>query len=433
VQYHASLVRLLSLLAVAAAACTGATPPSTESRPPPSRATALEGTAACAGAELLLPFYEGLRMPLPAREVELVYPGPLSLPFAAWRCGEEWSVVRASRLDALPVVLTLSHGRIRLRCLASCALEELTVRGDWTAVADSLRRGWTQPLVQTPLAARFDDIRFYVHRWVDASGETIDWQVDELVERMRSSPARSLVLVYGLDPANVDLRGEYLWSAEASEAARRIVSGNRGVSHLGWLNLRSYKHGIPAMGIDEEPSAAVMRDASAWDGDAHRLDAYGYRAVEMCPAAAPWQASRFRELERLIATGYRVIQLDELPIATRWHAAACRATGHLHAPGDLAGEWRQTLALVRRLAEAAHRHGVLLTSEEPSAALLPYVAGYVDRQFNAEPDVYGFWGGDAVRVPLFSTIFAGVVTPYTDIDPVTTPPPGWLVMRKERR
>src|SRR5690606_15286620 len=104
-----------------------------------------------------------------------------------------------------------------------------------------------------------------------------------------------------------------------------------------------------------------------------------------------WQDSRKAELERLAGLGFRVIQLDEFPIATHWHAEPCLAKGHEHAPGDFAGEWQSVIAFTKELAKRAKELGILLTSEEPSAALLGVTHGYIDRLFNPEPGIYDFW------------------------------------------
>jgi hypothetical protein len=73
---------------------------------------------------------------------------------------------------------------------------------------------------------------------------------------------------------------------------------------------------------------------------------------------------------------------------------------------------------LRKLADRAHRRGVLLTCDEPSAALVPYVAGYIDRQFNDSIDLYRVFrsSAQAAPIPFFSMVFGDLVTPYTDSD-----------------
>ncbi len=79
---------------------------------------------------------------------------------------------------------------------------------------------------------------------------------------------------------------------------------------------------------------------------------------------------------------------------------------------------------------------MLLTCEEPCAALLPHVSGYIDCQFNANCDlIYAHWtkSRSIQPVPLFSTMFGDVVTPFTDVDDVElarTPPGAWLHAHK---
>lgn len=77
----------------------------------------------------------------------------------------------------------------------------------------------------------------------------------------------------------------------------------------------------------------------------------------------------------------------------------------------------------------------MLTCEEPSAALLPYIAGYIDRQFNDCMDLYSMCRQNKgiTTIPLFSTMFSDVATPYTDVDgknPWRLPPESWLTAHK---
>jgi hypothetical protein len=285
-----------------------------------------------------------------------------------------------------------------------------------------------------PLGKTFREARFYVHRFVaeDDPAEREDWSIEPLGAELAKAPADTLAFVYGWDPSSVDLGGRSFWSAEAEDDVRAVLGKNPKLSHLAWLNLRSFKREIPRLGLSVPLPAELS--AARWQGASgeHAFRKHAFEAVEMCLASKAWQKSRMGELERIAALGFRVVQLDEFPIATRWHAEPCRAAGHDHAPGDLAGEWRSVLAFLRELSARAEKLGLLLTSEEPSAALLDFTQGYLERQANREPDVYGFWSRSPLvrTVPLFSSAFGSRSTAYTDADPEGEVPRGWIVMTK---
>jgi len=86
---------------------------------------------------------------------------------------------------------------------------------------------------------------------------------------------------------------------------------------------------------------------------------------------------------------------------------------------------------VKKLSEYARAHDVLLSEEEPSAAFLPFVSGYVDRIANP-PAMYEIWQKvpSATVVPLFSTMFGDRTTPYTDPSPTKPVPRGWMTTTK---
>jgi hypothetical protein len=428
-----------------------------------------EGGCSPERLELLVPFYEGLRLVDPGRamieagfsDVELVYPGALSAPFIAWACGDErWSVVASERLEHVPVVF---HAKVigermalGMHCDAPCGLLQETLDArDWRAAATKLAARWAPKSDLSPLTARFKEIRFFVHDWIDdrpgMSGPPLavpqarpgatdrivktDWELPALVHEMKSVPKAALSFVYGLDPGSVDVGGMPLWSTGAEAAARQIAHSNPSVTQLAWLNLRSYKFSMPKLGVEKSPPPDLEAATRRVDGKTHVYDQYTFRSIEMCLASAAWQASRIQALERLASAGFKVIQLDEFPIPARWDAAPCDATDHLHRPGDLADEWRHIMALVGGIASVARARGITLTTEEPSAALLPYVSGYEDRIFNQDHEIYAAWrkSPHANTIPLFSTMFGQIVTPYTDVDPTATLAPGWIGMKKQGR
>jgi hypothetical protein len=172
-----------------------------------------------------------------------------------------------------------------------------------------------------------------------------------------------------------------------------------------------------------------------YPGGTERGNQFAFEAVDACLASAQWQHSRLTQLDRLAALGFRVVQLDEFPIPRFWHTVACQSPTHLHRPGDIADEWRQIDLFLRQLARRAREHRVLLTCEEPSMLMLPYVAGYIDRQFNDSIDLYKIFrkSARAAPIPFFSMMFGDLATPYTDTDeaaPARRPPPGWIEQDK---
>jgi hypothetical protein len=396
--------------------------------------------------ELVVPFYEGIHLRSPKQalyelglqQIQLLYPAPLSIPAAAWRCRDgDWSIIGA-RLDDVPVLFELrrdeERAAIALTCLAPCRLLGWTASGDASALAASFRSVYARSPHRPALGASLSELRFYVHRWIadDDPALRTDWEIEELGQEMAATPESALAFVYGWDPGAVDLGGRSFWSDGAEENVRAVLGQNPKLSHLAWLNLRSFKRGIPRLGLDQPLPAAI--DKAAWRGPKglNVIRQHAFEAVEMCLCTRAWQSSRKLELERLAKLGFRVIQLDEFPVATRWHAEPCLGEGHEHAAGDLAGEWRCTLGFVRELAKRAEALGVMLTSEEPSGALLDLTQGYIDRIANREPDIYGFWTRSAHARPiaLFSRAFSGMTTPYTDADPDERAPDGWLRMHK---
>jgi hypothetical protein len=406
--------------------------------------------AASESLELLVPFYEGLRVRQPhlafpevgLSRVQWAYPGPLSAPFVAWRSGGgEWTVLLCGDLAAVPAWLDLSveDGQLRLRLSSDAAtIRRLRVGGSWQDVARAVRAQWPVKGPPVRLADRFDRIDFYVHQWVSLQEDPplrVDWPEEPLKAAMARTPPRTLVQVYGLDPASVDLGGRVLWSEGAAQKAARIAAANPQVAHLAWLNLRGFKHAIPRLQQAVPVDDAVRAMAKQYDGQPRDDDHWAYRSLVMCLGSAEWQASRIAAFEALADAGVDVVQLDEFPIPPVWHVAACGSDRHLHRRGDAADEWAASLAFIQRLSTRARERGVLLTCEEPSAALLPYVAGYIDRQFNDSIDLYPMRRQSErfEPVPAFSTMFGDLVTPYTDADgaaPARTPPAGWLIMRK---
>jgi hypothetical protein len=397
--------------------------------------------------ELVIPFYEGIQLRSPrfalgvlqVTELELVYPSPLSLPAFAWRCrGREWNVIGAG-LDELPVVLRLrklkTHHELSLTCLSACQLRAWTVAGELDALARSFTGVYDRPAQKPPLARQVRELRFYVHQWLADAGPALrtEWSIDQLSAELAATPEDALAVVHGWDPAGIDLGGRYFWSDGAEQRVTEILRQERSPKHLAWLNLRTFKYAIPRLGLRARPSPELER--GAWRGPDGKNIArkYAFEAMEMCLCSDAWQRTRLAELERLAKLGFQVIQLDEFPVAMRWHAAACLAAGHEHAPGDFTAEWDCSLRFVRALAERAQALGLILTSEAPSAALLGLTQGYIERQPNWETDVYGFWTRSAhVRpIPLFSAAFGDRTTAYTDIDPGGAVPPNWLRMHKQ--
>jgi hypothetical protein len=399
---------------------------------------------------LVIPFYEGVRIDAaPAtlaeigqRSMRLAYPGVLSAPFVAWRLGEgAWQVALVDRPGPWPAELELEASgdslRITLRSLAGRKVETASIDGDLAALARAVRERWKPVGTGHPLAERFRRQNFYVHQFVPATGKTIryDWELPALVERMKHEAPGTIQFVYGYDPSGVDLAGEYFWSPGATEKVRAVVGANRQLAHLNWLNLRTWKRAIPALGIERPVSAAVQAMLKLYPTGSDSTEQFRFQALDACLGAADWQRSRLVQFDRLADLGFKVVQLDEFPIPRFWHTAPCQATSHLHRPNDIVDEWTQIDLFLRKLSDRARQRGVLLTCEEPSAALVPYVAGYIDRQFNDSIELYRVFRTSprAAPIPLFSMVFADLVTPYTDTDesaPVRQPPPGWIEQYK---
>ena len=404
--------------------------------------------------ELVVPFYEGIliqqpRMALPEAglaRLQLAYPGPLSAPFVAWQNGVgNWTAIYSTRIDALPAQLEAAveggELEVSLSCPPPSTIDRLSVRGSWEQVVQAVRERWKVKGPEVRLADRFNRIDFYVHQWISPSTDPalrVDWTIGRLQDAMRKTPEAVLVHVYGFDPAEIDLGGRCFWSDAALSRVKRVLAANPRVCHLAWLNLRTFKYDIPRLGFKEPLTPDVEAMAKLFEGKTREDDGYAYKAIDMCLASERWQASRIRELDRLMDAGFKVIQLDEFPIAPVWNVAACQAKNHLHRPGDAVDEWSRSIAFVRELSDRAQKRGVLLTCEEPSAALLPYVSGYVDRQYNDSIDLY--WMRRRSRrfrtIPVFSTMFEDLTTPYTDVDgaePAREPPGSWLRMHKMMR
>jgi hypothetical protein len=401
--------------------------------------------------ELLVPFYEGILIRNPVTALpevnlpsfQLTYPGTLSAPFIPWRFGEGgWSVLYADSLSALPVALdlgaTLKEVRFRLTSHVPCTFKSLEVQGSWEVMARILRTRWNLANPRRRLSDDFDRISFYVHQFVADRDEPLrtDWTADRLAPEMLCVNPRTLVHVYGLDPSGVDLGGKYLWSKNAETTTRKVIDANPNVANFAWLNLRTFKTAIPRLNLSASVDQEVRKMAKVYPNGIRHRESYCFKSLEMCPASEDWQASRLRQFDRLVSFGFRVIQLDEFPIPGVWHLEPCLSQEHLHRPGNAADEWSKSLQLVARLSECAEAKGVLITCEEPCAALLPHVSGYIDRQFNANYDlIYAPWtkSRSIQAVQLFSTMFGNLVTPFTNVDDLElarTPPGAWLQVHK---
>jgi hypothetical protein len=455
--------KLASLLVLPAALeCTVSPPhdrPPTVAPPAGVESPAIRGTrtawvgslsTGCAAAdlELVIPFYEGIRMkPAAARlsaaqseHLELAYPGPLSMPLVAWRCGAgTWTAVTPDVLGEIPVGLLLrttgSDVEARLECFGTCTFREIHARGDWSAMAKAVAEAWHVAPPNPPLAKAYRRFHFFVRQWVANDAPPAlrsDWNAAALLERIRAEDARTISFVFGLDPNEVDLEGHYFWSDGAMAEAKALVAANRKVAQFHWLNLRSYKYAIPKLGIERTVPPEVRGAAKLYANGPNDFSQYVFTALEMCLGASAWQKSRLAELEKLVALGFRLIAFDEFPTSPKWGTDACRATNHLHRPNDFADEWRVSLDLVRRLSAYARGHGVLVSSEEPSTLLLPFTSGYMDGTFNDPPDMYEHWlkSAGTERITLFSTMFGDQITPYTRTNGSPKPPKGWLVQEK---
>ncbi len=402
--------------------------------------------------ELVLPFLEGIHVKHPAASLPktgyasayLAYPSSLSIPFVAFSCdGDTWTAAYTRELvDAPPLRVMVktkdAATTLELACEGPCELRTTTATGGWASLARAALATWNVRPGPPPLASRYDALQYYVHRFLDTEGaepRRVDWDDTALLARVPRESPRTLVQVYGLDWGGIDLRGAYLWSEGAEATWRRLHDASPKVDQLSWLNLRTYKYAIPKMQIDEALPESIVSGLKLYEDGPHEVDQYAFKAKEMCLGSPVWQASRRAELEHLVREGFRVVQLDEFPISPSWDVAPCRATNHLHRPNDAADEWRVARAFVAGLATYARAHDVLLTTEEPNAALLPYVSGYTDGIWNEPQDVYEFWtkSPDIRPVPLFSTLFGARMTPYTRAGVKRAPPAGWLPEWKRTR
>lgn len=398
---------------------------------------------------MVLPFLEGIHIKHPMTSLratgyshfELTYPGMISAPLIAWKCGgDRWSAVFTTSIEMLPVTFqlrVLSDGvEVKLECHGECAFKALDAKGEYTDMARAVAAQWNVGATAKPLASRYNDSQFLVHRWISSDGSKSpvreEWDAVSLDAHLKAQPSTALTFVYGLDPGGVDMKGEYFWTDDARDTAKRVGAANPRTGILHWLNIRTYKYAIPAMGIDEPLTAAIRAQARLHDGKLNDIALYTFKAWEMCLGSAEWQASRLRELNKLLDAGVDVVAIDEFPSSPHWGADACEATNHLHEPNDLVDEWRVTMRFIQKVAAIAHGRGALLSTEEPSAVLLPYVSGYMDGTFNEPADFYQFWtkSPDIAPIPLFSTMFGDRMTPYTRPDVVRGRPRGWIIQRK---
>lgn len=404
----------------------------------------------CAPAdlELVLPYYEGLRFKPAAAALraakseylDLAYPGPLSMPMVAWRCGDgEWTaVVPAKPTDApagLLVRTTKDDLEARMECFGACAFEEVHARGPWNAIAAAVAARWNVAPSNPPLASRYDRFHTFVRQWVSNDSPPplrTDWPAAALQKRMREEQPRTIAFAFGIDPNEVDLEGRYFWSDGAVAEVEALVAANPAVAQFRWLNLRTYKYAIPKLGIERPPPPEIRAAAKLYADGVYDFPQYVFKSLEMCLGAPEWQRSRFEQMKRLIDLGFKVIAFDEFPTSPKWGTEACRATNHLHRANDFADEWRVSLDLVRRLATYAHEHGVLVSSEEPSTMLLPFTSGYMDGTFNDPPDMYEHWqkSKETERIALFSAMFGARLTPYTRVGGSPKPPRPWMVQEK---
>jgi hypothetical protein len=400
---------------------------------------------------VVVPFYEGVRLDGASAalldsghaSLTLAYPGVLSAPFVAWQVAPgAWEVAYVDALGPAPAELEL-HAlpgvvKMALRSLAGRAVRTERVAGDLAALGAVLRARWKPVGSGDTLARHFHRQNFYVHQFVASQGAPAlrrDWELPALVEHMKQESPDTIQFVYGYDPSGVDLAGEYFWSEGALAGVRQIIGANRRLAHSQWLNLRTWKRAIPRLGIERPVTGEVKAMLKVFPATTGAADQFSFKSLDACLASAGWQRSRLAQFERIADLGFRVVQIDEFPIPALWHSVACQSATHLHRRGDIVDEWRQIDLFLARLAARARARGVLLTCEEPSALMLPYVAGYIDRQFNDSIELYGSWrrSKHAAPIPLFSTVFGALATPYTDTDdaaPARRPPPGWIPQHK---
>lgn len=406
-------------------------------------------SAGCSAAdlELIVPFYEGLRFKPAASALraakseyfELSYPGTLSMPLVAWRCGDgEWTAIVPTKPLAMPLgALLRTKGdelEARMECYGRCTFHEVHARGDWKSLASAVAGFWQLAPASVALSSRYDRFHFLVRQWVakDAPFLRTDWTADALEKRVREEKPGTIDFVFGLDPNEVDLEGHYFWYDGALAEIKTLVRASPAVAQFHWLNLRTYKYAIPNLGIERPPPPAVRAAAKQYADGIYDFPQFVFKSIEMCLGAEAWQASRFEEMKKLVDIGFKVIAFDEFPAPTKWGLEPCRAKDHMHKPNDVADEWRVTNELVRRLSDYAHAHGVLLASEEPSTLLFPFTSGYMNGMFNEPSDMYDHWqkSKETERIALFSTMFGNRLTPYTRIGGTPAPPKPWLVQEQ---
>jgi hypothetical protein len=402
---------------------------------------------------VVVPFYEGVQLDAAAstlmeigqKNLTLAYPGVLSAPFVAWRFDAgAWQVALVDRIGPAPAELSLKPSprglAIGLRSLAGRPVQTTRIDGDLGALARGLRARWKVVGSGHTLRERFRRQHFYVHQFVphrDQPGSSIrrDWELPALVARMTHESPDTIQFVYGFDPSGIDLAGEYFWSEGARSKVEQVLGANRRLAHLNWLNLRTWKAGIPGLGITRPVTPEVQAMLKVIPGAAEPTKQFAFQALDACLASQGWQRSRLAQLQKLADLGFKVIQLDEFPIPRFWHTVPCQSAAHLHRPGDIVDEWRQVDRFLKDLAAQARARDLLLTCEEPSALMLPYVAGYIDRQFNDSIDLYRPFrkSARAAPIPFFSMMFGDIATPYTDTDenaPARRPPAGWIEQDK---
>ncbi len=408
--------------------------------------------------KLLVPFYEGIEITDPqvmfrklkTHHIDLMYPGTLSMPFFAWQCESSqntWNYVAVRNFQNSVSLLSLKWQETAegdgafvtsLACKGNCSFFEGRSQQSFSQLKNPLRQEWSLKSPFEPLSKHFDRLHFYVHEWITNDPNNrlqMNWSIPDLVSLMQKdtdSENKAIHFVWGLFPGNADLGGVPFFNPESTRKAREILAANPRRAHLAWLNLRTNKFSIPALGLEVPEEQRLLSAAKLHRSGLKEQDQYTFRWVEMCTGAKAWQEFRLEQFERLVDLGFKVIQLDEFPLSYTWGDEPCFAEDHDHKPGSSHAEWQAAQSLLRRIAERAKEHGVFLTTEEPSMVTLPYTSGYIDRIANDEPDIYGFWTstGKVRPVPLFSSIFGDVVTPYSDIDPERDLPEGWLKMTK---
>jgi hypothetical protein len=125
-------------------------------------------------------------------------------------------------------------------------------------------------------------------------------------------------------PRGWDLAGQYFWWEGAREKAEQVIRANSRLAHLSWLNLRTWKRAIPRLGIERPITAEVQAMLKVYPGTKPGEDHFSFKALDACLASPGWQRTRLDQLERLADTGFKVIQIDELPIPSLWHLTLAR-------------------------------------------------------------------------------------------------------------